>query len=175
MTDQNSRLNRARLVGAVIAFPLGAWLPIFAAFDNFPGAGRGIALAILTLGGLASISAALAITFVYMRAMRRKENRKRGVWIGMLTGVVALFFMAWVIGWGVALSEIFVEMNHALAVSGAMPAIITLLMKMLSFPFVFTLVGFIFGGFLVIPFGGWLGWAFSRNPDDQTPANPNPK
>ena len=175
VTDQITRLNRARLIGMAVAFPLGAWLPLLLTFSDSKKFSSGNFSAILGLGGAASVSAGLAITLIYMRAMRRQESRKRGFWFGVLTGLTALFCMATIIGWAVAILQPFAGMNHGVQSSGAMPEIVVVLIRMLSLPFMFTLGGFIFGGFLVLPAGGLLGWLFSRNPDDQTPANPSPK
>lgn len=175
MTDQTTRLNRARLIGMAVAFPLGAWLPLLLTFSDSKKFSSGNFSAILGLGGAASVSAGLAITLIYMRAMRRQESRKRGFWFGVLTGLTALFIMATLIGWAVAILQPFAAMNHGVEASGAMPQFLTVIMQMLSLPFAFTLAGFIFGGFLVLPAGGLLGWLFSRNPEPQTPAKPSAK
>lgn len=159
METQTKRLRRALWTGTIAAFVLGTLFPLFLMITEGAGHDPQAFITIAGFGAAGAICAALCISLIYSPAMRRRESRKRGFWFGVLTGFIAFVLM-------IICLFIFTLMQEYLAVKAGGRPVPDGYKFGLGF---FLIAGFIFGGFLslpaCLPAGGWLGWAFSRNPD----------
>lgn len=164
--DQKRRHRHAQIIGPVAAFVI-AGLASGLLFGGRPGSlapenswpilVKDVLISTLPFGLAAALAAWVCIRLIWVRAMRHKESRKRGFWFGVLTGCAALIVMMYLVVWGVGILE--TVDNRAFNVSSSA------IMAMLFGPLIMSAFGFIIGGFLALPAGGWLGWFFSRNPE----------
>lgn len=160
MSEQSKRHRRAAIVGTAVAFLLAFVVYSFFTIRYYDP------LWALAYAGPASGSAYLSVHCVWRPAMMRQENRRRGLWFGVLTGFAAFIIMAFVMTFIFTLPEVLQDRNSFISsVSDLIMAI-----------FVFLFYGLALGGFLALPAGGLLGWYFSRNPDmpSETPPTETP-
>lgn len=146
MTDQKTRFLYATLTGIIAAFVLGG------------GAGlmTGSPVGVIVFGSGAALCALLSIHMIWVRAMRKRENRTRGFWYGVLTGLIAFLIMMIITAYAIFLPD-------AQKTSAGKNEILQVLVFS---PLLTIMAGFIFGGFLSLPAGGLLGYLYSRNPEN---------
>ena len=109
----------------------------------------------LPIGLATAFSAWVCIRFIWVKAMLRRESRTRGLWFGVLTGAAALVMMLYLVMWGAGLID--------MARSGEVNISVNDIVEVLFAPLFLVFFGFIFGGFLALPAGGFIGWYFSRD------------
>jgi len=146
--DQLQRLNRATRLGvgaaAVMAFIAALIMTQFQ-----------LKIILILLPLLAAGSAFISVFFIWRRAMLKRETRKRGFWMGVLSGCVALIIMLSILGWAIAVPDAMKGNTF----DG------NVVMSIIIGPIMTIVFGFAFGGFIALPAGGLLGWLFSRNID----------
>lgn len=138
--NQKMRLTFALFLGPVVAF----WLPLMLAattvsvmpYYNIESA---LPFRIAAISGMSTFACVYGIWY---RGMLRKESRVRGFYLGLMAGAGSFFVAAvWLSFHMFGLSFI---VDSPLVIAFGLGA----------------------GGFLALPAGGFLGWLFSRNPQE---------
>ncbi len=161
MNDQAKRFRNATLVVTTCAAG-AASLVLFLVKSVSENINVGFDAVLILLG--TSIGTFLAVKFFWCRAMRKKETRKRGLWLGLATGPIALVLSAYISTWlvmlyaGLTAFDTWKE-NPSLVLS--------VFMILFLAPLLLSIVGFFLGGFLTLPAGALFGWFFSRDAPDK--------
>jgi len=146
--DQRQRLNMATGVGVGLAAVMAFIASLIMTQFKFE-------ITLIYFPLCAAAAAFISIFFIWRRAMLKRETRMRGLWMGVLSGCVALIIMLSILGWAIFVPD---------AVSGN-TFNGEVVMAIITAPIITIVLGFAFGGFVALPAGGLLGWLFSRNID----------
>ena len=161
MDDQARRFRNAKLVGtASTTFIVVIVMALFVVFEERLEFGSDTVL--IPLG--VALGTFTVIQFFWIKTMKKRETRKRGLWMGFAAGPLALltstYFSTWLVMLHAGLTSFDVwQQNDSMLLS---VLLIIFLAPLLVFAF-----GFFLGGFLTLPAGALFGWFFSRDTPDE--------